>query len=63
MWGYDMITTKNYLWMIEHCAGVTPKPTQQRASKALFQLRFLVSVISTMPRGHCIELMDILFAN
>ena len=31
--------------MVEHCSDVTPRPTQQRASKPR--------------RGHCIELMDI----
>ena len=61
-WGYDMITTKNYLWMFEHCAGVTPKPTQKRASKTLFQLGLVVSVINTLRRRLCIELLDILFA-
>ena len=63
IWGYDIITTKNYLWMVEHCAGVTPRPTQKRVSKTLFQLGLVVSVTDTLRRGHCIELMDILFAN
>ena len=62
IWGYDIIIRKNYLWMFEHCPGVTPRPTQKRASKALFQLGLVVSVINTLPRRLCIELMDILFA-
>ena len=63
IWGYDIITTKNCLWMVEHCAGVTAKPTQKRASKTLFQLGLVVSVINTLRRGLSTELMDILFAN
>ena len=58
--GYDIITIKNYLWMVEHCADVTPRPTQKRASKTLFQLGLVVSVINTLRRGPCTELMDIL---
>ena len=49
--------------MVEHCASVTPRPTQKRASKTLFQLGLVVFVINTLRRGHCIELLDILFAN
>ena len=49
--------------MIEHCAGVTPRPTQKRASKTIFQLGLVVSVINTLWRGLCTDLMDILFAN
>ena len=63
IWGYEIITTKNYLWMVEHCASVTPRPTQKRAFKTLFQLGLVVSVINTLRRGHCIELLDILFAS
>ena len=62
IWDY-YITTKNYLWMVKHCAGVTPKPTQKRGSKTLFQLGLVVSVISTYRRGLYTELIDILFAN
>ena len=29
IWGYDLITTKNYLWMVEHGAGVTYRPTKK----------------------------------
>ena len=46
--------------MVEHCAGVTPRPTQLRASKPLFQPGLVVSTINTLQRGHCIELMDII---
>ena len=63
IWGYDITTTKNYLWMVEYCAGVTPRPTQKRASKILFQLGLVVTVINTLRRGLCTELMNILFAN
>ena len=49
--------------MVESCAGVTPRPTQKGASKTLFQLGLVVSVINTLRRGLCTELMDILFAN
>ena len=49
--------------MVEHCANVTPRPTQKRASKTLFQLGLAVSAINTLWRRHCIELLDILFAN
>ena len=49
--------------MVEHCGGVTPKPTQKRAFKTLFQLGLVLSVINKLRRRHCIELMDILFAN
>ena len=45
--------------MVEDCASVTPRPTQQRASKHLFQPGLVVSTINTLRRGHCIELMDI----
>ena len=62
IWGY-YITTKNYLWMVKHCADVTPRPTQKRGSKTLFQLGLVVSVINTYRRGLCTEWMDILFAN
>ena len=48
---------------VEYCAGVTPRPTQKRASKTLFQLGLVVTVINTLQRGLCTELMDILFAN
>ena len=63
IWGYDIITTKNYLWMVEHCAGATPRPTQKRASKTLFRLGLVVSVINTLRWGLSTELMDILFSN
>ena len=36
IWGYDIMTTKNYLWMVEHCAGVTPRSTKQSAFKPQF---------------------------
>ena len=49
--------------MVEHCTGVTPRPTQKRTTKLLFQLRLVVSVINTLWRGHGIELMGIFFAN
>ena len=49
--------------MVENCAGVRPRPTQKRASKTLLQLGLVVSVINTLWRGLCTELMDILFAN
>ena len=49
--------------MVESCVGVTPRPTQKGASKTLFQLGLVVSVINTLRRGLCTELMDILFAN
>ena len=45
--------------MVEHCSGITPRPTQQRASKPLFQPGLVVSTINTLQGGHCIELMDI----
>ena len=45
--------------MVVNCTGVTPRPTQQRASKPLFQPRLVVLVINTLQRGHCIELMNI----
>ena len=50
VWGYDIIATKNHLWMVENCAGVTPKPTQQGASKPLFQLGLVVLVINTLKK-------------
>ena len=28
IWGYN-IKAKNYLWIVGHCAGVTPRPTQK----------------------------------
>ena len=49
--------------MVEHCGGVTPRPTQKTASKTLFQLGLVLSVIKKVRRRHCIELMNILFAN
>ena len=49
--------------MVEYCAGVTRRPTQQRTSKPLFQFGLVVPVINTLWIGHRIELMDILFAN
>ena len=63
IWGKDIIKAKNYLWMVENWAGVTPRPTQKRASKTLLQLGLVVSIINTLWRGLCTELMDILFAN
>ena len=63
IWGKDIIKTKNYLWKVENCAGVTPRPTQKRASETLLQLGLVVSIINTLRRGLCTELMDILFAN
>ena len=45
--------------MVEYCSGGKPRPTQQRASKPLFQPGLVVSTINTLRRGHCIELMDI----
>ena len=36
--------------MIEHCDGVTPRPTQQKTSKPLFQQALVVSTIT-----HCGE--------
>ena len=45
--------------MVEHCAGVTPTPTQQRTSKPLFQQVLVVSTINTLRRRNCTELMDI----
>ena len=44
--------------MVENCAGVTLRLTQQRASKPLFQPGLVVSTLNTLRRGHCIELMD-----
>ena len=41
IWRY-YITTKNYLRMVKHCAGVTPTPTQKMGSKTLFQLGLVV---------------------
>ena len=52
IWGC-YITTKNYLWMVKHCAGVTPRPTQKRRSKTLFQLGLVVSVVNTYRKGLC----------
>ena len=49
--------------MVEHCVGVTPRSTKQRAFKPPFQLGLVVLVISTLRRGHCMDLMCILFAN
>ena len=49
--------------MVEYCAGVTPRLAQKRASKTQFQLGLVVSVINTLRRGLCTELLDILFAN
>ena len=51
IWVYDIIKTNNYLWMVESCVGVTPRPTQKGASKTLFQLGLVVSVINTLRRG------------
>ena len=45
IWGYDTITTKNQLWMIKNCAGVTPRPSQQIPSKSLFQAGLVVSTV------------------
>ena len=45
--------------MVKNCAGVTPKSTQKRTSKPLFQPGLVVSVINILRRGYCLELMDI----
>ena len=45
--------------MVEHCAIVAPRPTQQRASKPLSWPRLVVSTINTFRRGHSTELIDI----
>ena len=46
--------------MIENCDGVTPRPTQQKTSKPLFQQALVVSTINTLRRRICTELMDII---
>ena len=44
--------------MVEYCTGVTPIPTQQRASNSLFHPGLLASTLNTLWRGHCMELMN-----
>ena len=45
--------------IVDHCASVTPRSTQQRESKPLFQPGLVVSTVNAFRRGHCIELVDI----